>query len=439
MIFAGGWGPEGNQASLEAQASALSKAVAPSQPVVLFAGPKGKHRTVQVLARDADEVGALLALAFDHKNLIDVTYRQPRLQSHGAATAEALLSHLERAAAAGRSFIGLGLGHGSLFDDGKQVRLDLWGPPSSALTAQRLTDELARMRPKAPVAFVLGQCHSGGFTEVALQRADAGDAVCVLAAIPRDREASGCTPDISDPSARSYMAMIAEALSSPRADLDRDRRVSLAEAHAYARIEDLTIDVPVSTREAFLRRAMGDKPPSLDRVVIDKLIRRAPPTERAVLTRLRPRTKPNTRVADVSAQLEAMDAKLTELDRAIADLERKRGDLQSKLRSRVIARWPELGNPYHRASRTLLAGGAPEVVAVIRASPELKAIRELDAKIRRRLGRYSSLSNEAARVERWLRAAEIVEYERRWRPRATAASRATFARIVQCEGLHPHK
>ena len=122
-----------------------------------------------------------------------------------------------------------GVGHGSPATKEDPAALELFGPDDS-LEVDELAKAIDAVPRKAPLALVLGHCHSGAFVDIAFVGADPKARVaepprCVLAAVPRERQAAGCSPDADDPDARAYMALIAEALA-------KNPKATLAEAHA---------------------------------------------------------------------------------------------------------------------------------------------------------------------------------------------------------------
>ena len=422
IIFGGGWAAPGNQASLEVHTQALATNLAALEPLVLFGGPNAGAPSIQILASKPDPAGEILGLVFEQPTLLDVAYRPTTIRPSGPATKAALLDAIARP---GReALVVFGVGHGSLEPD-QPARLDLWGPPQDALTRPQLAEALARL--KRPVALFLGQCHSGAFTDLG----DGNSDRCVFAAIPADREASGCTPDIQDPSARSYMALVADALTQKSADLDGDGAISLAEAHSYARVHDATIDVPVSSSEAFLRQTLGDRAPRVTGMTLSALTKGARPTERAVLALV-----PDAKTAgDVEQQFTALSKQLDALDGRIADDEARATELKRTLRYKLFEHWPELANPYHPRARQLLAGDAKDVVALVEAQPQLAELRALQGQLGPKLDRYNKLDRRSARLERWLRAAENIAYERALTKSASQTVRRRYKRITACEAI----
>ncbi len=431
VIFGGGWGPEGTQASIEAHVAALVKALSASKPDVLFAGDS-VLRSVQV-ARDSDDpIDAVLGSVFDRRDHLQVDYRKKRVPS-AKASRQALLDSIARNAG-DDGLIVLGAGHGSPAEEGQQAALEMWGP-DDRLPVGDLAAHLDRTA-KGPVAFVLGHCHSGAFTDLIYVAGKppkiATPSRCVLAAVPRDQEAAGCTPDLDDPSADAYMAMIAEAFEKG-ADFDGDGATSLAEAHAYARINDGTVDLPVASSEVWLRSRLGSRLPNAEGVPIAKLLAGTRPTERAVLEQLQQgrllQEGPKAVVEDLEDLEDWIDEGSKKLDEALDG----RDLLRRQVVDAVLARWPELVNPYHHVSRQMLAGDAREVVEFIKKRPEWVEMVRRDEEIRARDQQVLSLEKRAAVLSRFVRTVQVVAGERMLSRR----DRATLRALVTCESMKP--
>ncbi|MCK6550257.1 hypothetical protein L6R52_30760 [Myxococcota bacterium] len=443
IVFGGGWGPEGTQASIEAHVEMLTKALASRAPDVMFASGDGAVRDVQIDAKALDEAGELLGLVFDRRDNVGVDYRTSKLAERGGATKRALLDALTAARDDALGTIAFGAGHGTRASEDVMASLELWGP-DDRLTVDELARHLDGHARRAPVALVLGQCHSGAFTDLLFEGADVKEGPvaepirCTFAAVPREREAAGCTPDLSDPDAHAYVAEIATALARPAdADVDLDGKVSLAEAHAFARIRDRTVDVPVSTAELWIERALGAKVPKPADVKLPKLLPRARPTERAVIEALAPKGLGADAVVAAHDELERLDDVLEKLDVELADLEADRDLVRRRILDAVLLRWPELASPYHAVSRRLLAGDAKEVVDFIKAQRSLGELKERALSIHVKDEERLALEKKRARVERWVRAVMIVAREDALRRSKRIRDVAVLDRILACESLVP--
>jgi hypothetical protein len=430
IIFGGGWGPEGTQASIEVHVASLAKALGSSRPTVLFAG-EADTRSVQVSLQEDNEVDEVLGIVFDRREHLNVGYRKKVVPS-AKASRDAFLSAI--AARAGpNGLIVLGAGHGSPADSERGAALDLWGPDDK-VTVELLAKRLEQA--KGPVAFVLGQCHSGAFTDLIYAGGKAPKLAsperCVLAAVPHDREAAGCTPDLDDPSADAYMAMIAEAFLK-HADFDGDGATSLAEAHAYARIHDRTVDLPVASSEAWLMAKLGPRVPHPDRVSLKPMLASMPATERAVLEQLESGRLFTEGPSAIAEELDELEASIDDGSKSLDDVLDARDGTRQILVDAVLSKWPELSNPYHHVSRNMLSGDAREVVEYVKQNPHWRRLMEQEEEIRSRDMSILSLEKRAAVLSRFLRAVQVVAGERLLSRRDQTTLRALRA----CEAMKP--
>ncbi len=435
LIVGGGWGPEGTQVSIEAHVLALQAGLPPTTEV-LFAAGSPSAPTVQVLSSQPDEAGFLLGMVFDRPDNLGVGYRPTRLPKAGRASKQVFLHSL--AAAHDSPTMVFAVGHGAPATETMAATLELWGP-KGRLTVPELANRLDEI--SHPVAFVLGQCHSGAFTDVIFVDADHAREVamptrCVLAAVPADREAAGCTPDIDDPGAEAYMAAIAYALQHPkRADFNHDNQLSLAEADAWARIHDRTVDVPVASSEVWLDLQLGTRAPDITQWALKELLERAGPNEAAVLQSVLPKKLRGMQASAVALAHQELRTKAQSLDPALRTVLDMRDGLRRQILDAVLSRWPELVNPYHVRARNLLAGPATAVVAFIRGRRQLRQIQSLDLSIRALDSRLLELQRRAARLERWLRTAQRIANEAALRAGANESQIAVLNRLQACEAM----
>ena len=410
IIFGGGWGPEGTQQSLERQVLALRRALADRQPTVLFADGDPRTRSVQTPGPE-DRTTALLGLIFNQRRDLHESYRRSKIADAGPASREGLLTALQDHDQRAGTVL-FGVGHGTPAEEERPAALELWGP-NDRVTPPELASVLDGGR-AGPTAVVLGHCHSGAFTALSRRTGAPGGPVarparCVFAAVPADREASGCTNDLTAAGAQAYVSRFTEALTQASADLDGDGRTSLAEAHAYARIHDSTIDVPITSAEIWAEEALGARAPRPTQLDLTRLLADAPSAEAAVLTAL---GASYTRRRDGVAAAERDYRRLQHrLRRSHAELEALQDRFESKRRvvlDRLLARWPELANPYHAVSRALLSGPAPVITKWLQSQPDLEALMRIDRELTASDLEALKIEKTAARLERWLRAAQYV-------------------------------
>ncbi|MFO0727705.1 MAG: hypothetical protein U1E65_28255 [Myxococcota bacterium] len=435
VIFGGADGPSNNQASIEAQAKALLEVLGPAQPALLFGGA-GTRSVREETPGELDEDTGWLGAIFGAREGVVGHFRATELPAI-PATWKSFKIAIDRGQTNPEGTIIFGVGHGSGRSQDEAPTLSLW--TQGGVNLESLASHLDRKKRRGPLAMVLGQCYSGAFADLMYRGADPSAVIaeptrCVLAAAPADRTASGCTSDVNDPWARAYMREIAEALRDPSSDLDQDGQISLAEAHARAMIQDQTTDVPVRSSELYARGlSESDQAP---RLPFQDLLRAADPEERAILSALAPsgaddpRKAAETTKERVDQEAAAAEAHMNE---AIHDAE----DAEDEAHRRVIARWPDLISPYRPAARRLLADSTPAIIAEARKSGLLRRIQSLDRVVGEADERWSKLLRTSARLERFLRTAELVEAKQRLRERAHPRELAILDRLLRCERLSP--
>lgn len=140
----------------------------------------------------------------------------------------------------------------------------LWGDGS--LSVSEFDVWLNKFSPDVRVVLIMAQCHSGGFAHAIFHHADEDRGLnpqlrAGFFSQRHDRAAAGCTPDINENNYQEYSTYFWEAIGGTTRggepielpDFDGDGKVSFAEAHAHAVIASDSIDIPITTSDAFLR------------------------------------------------------------------------------------------------------------------------------------------------------------------------------------------
>lgn len=434
VIFGGADGPENDQASIEAQVRALSEVLEAGQPQVLFGGAQGQ--AVRESA-EIDDTTLWLGRIFSARDGVEGLYRESSLGAK-AASLTTFFRAIDRGQTNPKGTIVFGAGHGSGPSGDEPATLSLW--TDAAIPLDRLAHHLDRRKRRGPFAMVLGQCYSGSFSDL-LHRggqthAEIAEPIrCVLAAAPHDRTASGCTSDVNDPWAQAYVLEIAQALNRPETDLDGDGAVSLAEAHARAKITDRTTDVPVRSSELYVARILGDAAP--EPLSYPEALKSAEVEDRAVLLALAPKSEGGDPLRLAAQEKTEVDRRAEAAEQAITDADQDLEDAERSARARVIARWPELSNPYRASARALLYEQPAEVVGLVRGTSLGHKLLGLERKVAAASGRWAELARQSARLERLLRTAAAVEARRRFLRERGPRERRVLERIEACERLVP--
>lgn len=169
------------------------------------------------------------------------------------------------------------------------------------LTVQDFTQMLDRLPQKMPFVTMMSQCYSGSFANIIYRAGDPKRGIalqtrCGFFATIKTNPSVGCTPEVNEADYRDYSSSFFAGLTGRdrigrkvrSADYNRDGRVSYSEAHAYAKVDKFTTDLPISTSEAWLQRKV-DNPTSRNRLLgqpIAPLVKIARPEQRFVINTL---------------------------------------------------------------------------------------------------------------------------------------------------------
>jgi hypothetical protein len=419
LTVGGGYSPLGNQVSIERNVLFFRDLVAQRLPGaqhdILFSDGDSPGRDVQYrpAATAMTPTWELLGQVFQQEKNLGMRYRTHQIPGvRGAATRENLASwfaDIARTAVSGDRVFVYATAHGGAAKDKSKPRdtaLVLWN--SQRLAASEFAKHLDQFRPGVQVVLVFAHCYAGGFADAVLDRNDAGpDALasrCGFFATSFDRPAAGCAPEIEGDSEHEYSSYFWAALLGRSrdgakiapVDYDGDGLTSLFEAHTFAVIHAESIDIPLTTSQAFLRRVAPSGAASLVgpfsiHMPIEKLRQAAEPVRRAAIDAL-------------SAQLHLLDVdRGSELLDLSARAAQARADADERLklsaapyqqtcqevRVALVSRWPELANPWNAEVAELVRDEGDAIAKAIESHPAY--------------GRLQSLRTERQRVsdERW--------------------------------------
>lgn len=408
VAVGGGAFPESNEVSLE-QNLELAQSVLAGPGALAFAGGQGSEGVRLLADDDGRDLRVRLGDVFAPRPGRHSRYRPTQLAAEPAdrASVERLLG--EALASGDRPLLLYVTTHGDQGERPRDSTLALWG--GETLTAEqlaRLHDAYTR-----PLVAVVASCFSGGFGELAFQAGDeaAGPSRaprCGLFAGTWDRETSGCDPDPDRARQEGYSLHLLNALRGrdrsgrvlPLGDLDADRdgRVSLLEAHAWAAMTGQSFDVPTTTSERFLRavqRRRGVPARSLlpeHAAVVDRL---------SASLGLSTEAQASVRFAHLEGRLKTLDDQLDVAD-AAADAAYR------ALAARLLARWPVLDDAYHPGFGTTLERDGAAIEAALDGWPEAARLTEAEAAVDRLERTREPLEVEAAVALRLLRAHETL-------------------------------
>lgn len=408
IVAGGGPTPESNEISIEDDLR-LAAEVFEGPGMTLYAGGPGS-RAVRVEDDDLeqDPLIAELGAIFNPRPGRRSRYQAARIAADAPATPKTFLDAVHDAAGAkGKPLTVYVAGHG---DRGKTAADDaivMWA--NFSVTPADLADSVADARRRT--RFVITTCFSGGFGELAFAGADesqgpaAGD-VCGLFASTWDREAGGCDPDPDRGRHDGYGVHFLSALDGKRRDgtelkaetldIDGDGKVSLLDAHTFARLSSKSIDVPTTTSERWLRHVV-DADAQAEPIVLAH--------EDAVIGVLGKHLEATTE-EEARRRVDALDAKLDDATKAEAEASRAETEAFWDASAAMLGRWPVLDDPWHPLWATTIAEHHDEIAAFLASAPEIVALKEAMEATDRAAGTRSQLEVERAPFDRLLRAFE---------------------------------
>ena len=465
LIAGGGYSPSGNQISLESNIKYFRRvldilSLEDAKTHTLFADGRDNGRDLQYAdpAFQIPEINRVLAELIGSTRGLQNQYRSNVLKPDGPALLADFDKWFESTAKnAGDGVLLYFTGHGGKGEKKTpdNTTLHLWN--NQKLKVRDLVKRLNKLPKEKPVVMVMVQCYSGGFANVIFKDGDPKKGLSEHAragffATVQDRVAAGCTPDIREENYREYSTSFWEALCGKsrlgkpvrKPDFDGDGKTSYAEAHAHVILTSDTIDIPVKTSDAFLRKfSKNSKPKKTSpekkgdsnataakkceegqnsaeedwltlEMNYDEILQHASPVERATLEGLSRKLnlQGNNRAKaarDLSKKLEEERKKLAEKKKKPA-AEVKR--IKTKLSGLIRKRWPEAGNPYHPTARALFEPDkTKEVLTLVRKNGEWGKYKKTKGEISGLDKKRFELDRKKVKCMRFLRALENVVLE----------------------------
>lgn len=299
LVLAGGGAPKYNEIALE-------------KNVLYF------QRTLQLFGFDPGAASIFFANGNDGKATVryidpqrQERYKAPEIPNlDGPATVGNFQRWLQQMNSQGNSrpvffyFTGHGYQNTRNLEDNAMI---LWG--EDLVGVKQFATSLDRIPAKTPVVAMMAQCYSGSFANFIYQGGDPRRPValqtrCGFFATVKEYPSIGCTPEVNEADYRDYSSSFFAGLSGrsrigqpvASADYNRDGRVGYNEAHAFAKVDEQGIDLPLSTSEAWLRRRVNDKAEqTILSQPIDRLLSSARPEQQYVVNTLSKRFAFNPR------------------------------------------------------------------------------------------------------------------------------------------------
>lgn len=197
-------------------------------------------------------------------------------------------------------------GHGYLNRSNRDNNaMILW--QQKLLNVQQFSRLLDQMPQETPVVALMVQCYSGSFANFIYKDGDPKRPLtlqtrCGFFATIKHLPSVGCTPEVNEADYQDYSSSFFAGLSGrsrtgqpvASADYNQDGRVSFAEAHAFAKIDERSPDLPISTSEAWLQEQVSDaQADAILKQPMSQWSQNARPEQVAVVTTLAQRLKFN--------------------------------------------------------------------------------------------------------------------------------------------------
>jgi hypothetical protein len=290
LVVGGGGAPSYNEIALEKNVLYFQRTLKqmgynPASATIFFANGNDENATVRYL----DERG-------------NQKFKAPKIPyTKGAATAENFQDYFQNISAkpTGKPLFFYFTGHGYLNrENSDNNAFILW--QEKLITVSQLSNLLDKLPQSQQIVTMMAQCYSGSFANFIYQdgmpsRPVALQTRCGFFATISTRPSVGCTPKVNEADYQDYSSSFFAGLSGvnrlgkavPSADYNQDGRVSYAEAHAFAKVDEKSTDLPISTSEAWLQRKMSES--DIDRLLsepIVNLMRSARPEQKYVVISL---------------------------------------------------------------------------------------------------------------------------------------------------------
>ncbi len=279
VTIGGGYVPEQNQASLEANVIFFQSVLDKQHPdkrrhEIFFSDGSNTEADLQVLAPvEPSQLPATDLLARLHRRgdppEAKVEYRNHRVPQCSGPTSSAgihsAISRIAKDAKTGDRLLVYVTAHGGEGpeDDPHNTNITCWN--EQEITVREFAQWLDELPADLPVILVMAQCYCGGFADTIFTDLKQREGLSPKNRIgffaqQYDLPAAGCRPDIEhDQEFSSYFwgAMVGRSRNGDPmlgADADKNGTVSFDEAFAHAVIVGETIDIPLKSTDVLLRK-----------------------------------------------------------------------------------------------------------------------------------------------------------------------------------------
>ena len=256
------------------------------------------------------------------------------------------------------------------------------------------------------------------------------------------RIAAGCTPEVNERDYQDFTTHFFAALSGlsrdgravSGADSDRNGVVSGSEAFAWASVNDLSIDVPVATSDAYLRAVLPLQNDDWEKMTYSQVRAGAEPWQIAMLDGLSVKLglQGEARVATAIAQYRALQRRSEAEGAPVPGVdERALGARLRGLNRQLVTQFPVLNSPRSRG----YDAARQNARKWLQARPDDVAF--LDSALAKFTRAQSAGEVREAMLERFARAIYTIALQTRLKTEGTPAQKAAFARIRAAEARNP--
>jgi hypothetical protein len=253
LVIGGGGAPSYNEIALEKnllyfQRSLCKMGYTPKQAKIFFANGNNGDATIRYIDEDNKEL-----------------YKPPNIPDlNGSSTYSNLKNSLLEDQSMKPLFFYF-TGHGSHNKkNNNDNSIILWD--NQYVSVKQLASILDQMPSQKPFVTMMSQCYSGSFTNLIYKNGDRKQPIakqrrCGFFATIKTLPSVGCTPEVDEADYQDYSSSFYAGLTGfnrinqpvPSADYNSNGKISYNEAHAYAKIDDKSTDLPISTSEAWLQ------------------------------------------------------------------------------------------------------------------------------------------------------------------------------------------
>ncbi len=293
VIVGGGFSPESNQASLEAnliffQNVLAERGLSESRQFYYFADGDDNADDLQIVAPKQKSEHELVKLlrGMHRQDFEEVEYRNHEVPNiNGRSSPENVkkcLSDIAAQAVAGDRVVVYITAHGGSGSRKSPHNTTVMGWDRSSFSVSDFSDWLAKLPAEVSCVSIMAQCYCGGFADAIFDHGDQKNGLSQrlqtgFFAQQHNLPAAGCRPDIeNDEEFSSYFwgAMVGRSRTGESfvgVDDNEDGKVSFAEAYAFTVISSRTIDIPLRSSDRLLR-VYSSLDPSIQAVQEDDAI-----------------------------------------------------------------------------------------------------------------------------------------------------------------------